>query len=115
MKSNSIAICLLIAGVLITLCGCAGTPVTLKSVSAKDIDKTIARPISGEACGFELFMLIPIRTNSRLERAFEELQKNARNDIIADVTIEETWRYGFVGTKYCTILEAKAYQRPASK
>ena len=115
MKSNILVTCILIAGVLLSMCGCAGTPVTLKSAATKDFDQSSGRPISGEACGFELFQIIPIRINSRLERAYEDLLKSARNDILADLTIEERWRYAFVGTKYCTVLEARAYKKSANK
>ena len=115
MKTKTNKLFLLFAGFILSLSGCAGTPVTLKSFPAKDIAQTSGRPISGEACGFQLLLLIPISINSRLERAFEELQRNAGNDNIANLSIEESWKYAFVGTVYCTRLDALAYQKTASK
>jgi hypothetical protein len=114
MKSKFKKISLLLAGACLLLSGCTGTPVTLKSFSAKEIVQENSRPISAEACGFQLLLFIPINTNSRLERAFTELQKKADNDHLADLSIEEYWRYAFVGTLYCTKLEAIAYQKTAS-
>ena len=105
---------LLLAGACLLLSGCTGTPVTLKSFSAREIVQENSRPISAEACGFQLLLFIPINTNSRLERAFTELQNKAGNDHIADLNIEEYWTYGFVGTLYCTKLDAIAYKKTAS-
>jgi hypothetical protein len=114
MNANFKNLALLLAGACLLLSGCTGTPVTLKSFSAKDIVPEKSRPISAEACGFQLLLFIPIGTNSRSERAFTELRKKADNDYIADLSIEEYWRYGFVGTLYCTKLEANAYPKAAS-
>ena len=106
---------LLFAGASLLLSGCVGGPVTLKSFPATDVVVASGRPISADACGFQLLLLLPLGVNSRLERAFEELQEKAGNDQIANLTIEENWGYGFVGTVYCTKLQAKAYQRVSSK
>lgn len=115
MKSKFKKTLLLLAGTFLSLCGCAGSPVTLKSFPAKDIVQTGSRPISAEACGFQLLLLIPISINSRLERAFKELQEKAGNDSMANLSIEEYWRYAFVGTTYCTRLDAIAYPKIAGK
>lgn len=115
MKFEFKRMCLLLAVACLTLSGCAGSPVALKSFPANDIVQTSNRTISAEACGFQLLLLIPISINSRLERAFKELQEKAGHDQIANLSIEEYWRYAFVGTTYCTRLEAIAYQKTASK
>lgn len=73
------------------------------------------RHISAEACGFQLLLFIPISINSRLERAFAQLQREAGNDKIASLTIEEYWRYAVVGTTYCTRLDAMAYRPSEGK
>ncbi|MBI5016792.1 MAG: hypothetical protein HZB55_15070 [Deltaproteobacteria bacterium] len=39
----------------------------------------------------------------------QELMQRAGTDYVTDVKIEESWWYGFVGTEYCTRLEATAY------
>jgi hypothetical protein len=56
-------------------------------------------------------LLIPINTNTRATRAYESLRRQAGEDVIADVKIQESWFYGFVGTGYCTALQATAYPR----
>lgn len=115
MKSNTNKLFLLLTVTLLSLYGCAGAPITLKSFPANEIILTNSRPISAEACGFQLLLFIPISINSRLERAFEELKINAGNDNIANLSIEESWIYAFVGTVYCTRLDALAYKKIASK
>jgi hypothetical protein len=41
-----------------------------KAGEKKAIDFSKGRQISSEACGFQLLLLIPIKTNGRAERAF---------------------------------------------
>lgn len=107
---------LLLLGIAtLALAGCAGDPVKLNSLQTKDIVQGSERTISGEACGFQLLLFIPIMTNSRLERAMEQLQLKAGGDSIANVSIQESWWYGLVGTTYCTNLQAKAYKKSSGK
>jgi hypothetical protein len=35
----------------------------------------------------------------------------AGGDFISDVKVQESWTYGFIGTLYCTRLEAMAYPK----
>jgi hypothetical protein len=67
------------------------------------------RHISSEACGFQLLFLIPIMTNGREARAYDQLYVQAQGGYITDVHVEESWFYGFVGTGYCTKLTAMTY------
>lgn len=102
---------LLLAVASMLLGGCAGDPVRLNAFPAKEVALESGRPVSGEACGFQLLLFIPIMTNSRLERAMERVQIKAGSDSIANLSVEESWWYGFVGTTYCTKLEATAYKK----
>lgn len=106
---------LLLAGLILVLSGCAGTPINVRSVSAGEVADNRGRHISAESCGFQLFMVIPISINSRLERAFVQLQREAAGDKIANLSIEEYWRYAFIGTTHCTRLDAIAYRASESK
>lgn len=115
MKLTVTKTLLFIVAVSMLMGGCAGNPVTLKSFPVKDVSLESARPISAEACGFQLLLLIPISINSRLERAYSELAEKAGRDSIANLSVEEYWRYAFVGTTYCTRLEAVAYKKTASQ
>jgi hypothetical protein len=93
------------------LVGCAGTPVQLGSRIDGPLPNGESRTISAESCGFQLFLLIPIAVNGRLESAYEALQEQAGGDFITDVEVQERWGYRFVGTTYCTELRAKAIRR----
>lgn len=115
MNSMIKANIIIIAFAALLVCGCSGNPISVKSVTAKDVDMTSGRTITGEGCGFQLLLFIPIQINTRLQRAFDELNQKAGKDMIANLNIEEDWTYGLVGTLYCTKLKATAYQKVANK
>ncbi|MFO1418292.1 MAG: hypothetical protein U1E83_06440 [Methylotetracoccus sp.] len=109
---NKITTSLLLASVAAMLVACSGQPVKIASVTdVSKIDTTRGRPISADAGGFQLLGFIPININSRQQRAYEELLRAANGDEIADVKVSETWAYGYVGTTYWTVFQAKAYPR----
>jgi len=90
--------------------GCVGTPVTFKSLTDVKYDATKGRTVSGSACGFQLLLFIPIKINDRHERAYAELLDDAGPGYyVTDINVCERWKYGFVGTAYCTDLKATAY------
>lgn len=90
------------------LAGCAGAPVPLGTHITDAAPIGTTKPITASACGFQLLLFIPIGVNDRLERAYGSLQAQAAGAIITDVEVKESWSYGFVGTSYCTTLQAKA-------
>jgi hypothetical protein len=90
------------------IAGCAGAPVQLGTRTSTPVPKGSSRDISAEACGTQLLLFIPIRTNSRMLRAYRALEEQAGGDYITDVQVQERWTYIFVGTNYCTALRAKA-------
>lgn len=94
---------------LILNIGCSGVPVKIDSVPKQPIDTTKGRVITAQACGFQLLLLIPIMINERQSRAYQELLNAAGREHITDVKIKESWTYAFIGTVYCTELEATAY------
>lgn len=96
---------------LAIIAGCSGVPVALGTRSSVAMPNGAARTITAEACGFQLLLFIPISINSRLERAYQDLKKQAGSDYITDVEVQERWQYGFVGTSHCTTLQAKAVSR----
>jgi len=90
--------------------GCTGTPVTFKSLADVKYDATKGRTVSASACGFQLLFIIPIKINDRYERAYTELLADAGPGYsVTDIHVSESWRYGLVGTAYCTDLRATAY------
>lgn len=95
-----------IAGAVALCAACAGTPVSMGTRGTPP--PGASRIIKSEACGFQLLLLIPIAVNNRAERAYRLLEAQAAGDFITDVRVRERWIWGFVGTTYCTILQAKA-------
>lgn len=89
---------------------CTGKPV--KFANAPDLtklDTSRGRKITAQAGGFMLFSCLPIGVNDRQQRAYDELLSEAGSDRITNISVKETWSYGFVGTSYWTILTATAY------
>lgn len=115
MNSIIKTIIIILAGAALFVCGCTGNPISVKSATAKDVVMASGRPISAEGCGFQLLLFIPIQINTRLQRAFDDLNQKAGKDMIANLSIEEDWTYGLVGTLYCTKLKATAYQKLSNK
>jgi hypothetical protein len=110
MKKSQVVI----LGIIVTLCmavaSCTGTPVMFKSMMGQNYDATKGHTITAGACGFQLLLLIPININDRQQKAYEELMRQAGNDYyVTDIKVQERWTYAFVGTVYCTELEATAY------
>lgn len=104
-----------LAGAL--LAGCQGLPLDLSKRSVTDraqVDSYKGRRIAGEASGFQLLLLIPIAVNGRYQNAYNELLRQAGDDLLSDVTVTESWQWGFVGTLYTTRIEATAYPRKAA-
>ncbi|HEY0821046.1 MAG TPA: hypothetical protein VGD46_19830 [Rhizobacter sp.] len=98
----------------VLLGGCQGVPLDLspRTVAERSqVDLTKGRRVSGEASGFQLMLFIPIAINSRYRNAYDELLKQAGDDLLADVTVIESWQWAFVGTVYTTRIEATAYPR----
>ncbi len=97
------------------LAGCMGTALTIPTLTDQPVDYSKGRTVEASGCGFQLLLFIPIMTNNRAERAFEALRDEAGNDsYIADVKVRERWTYAFVGTVYCTDLQATAYPKKAA-
>lgn len=111
MKSLSKLTMLAILAAIVFNAGCAGTPVKVGDPVGQDFDATKGRSISATASGFQLFLLIPIRTNSRQMRAYQALLAKARGDYITDIKVQESWTYAFVGTVYTTTIKATAYPK----
>jgi hypothetical protein len=111
MKKARLLKMAMIAGLCIVLASCANAPVSFKSVADQKYDATRGRAVSGSACGFQLLLLIPIMTNNRAELAYMSLMHQAGTDYVTDVKVRESWYYAFIGTVYCTELQAMAYPK----
>lgn len=65
-------------------------------------------PAEGSACGVLLFDFIPIRTNSRSERAYREALTRSHGTALIDTRIRERWYFIGAGELLCTDIEATA-------
>lgn len=97
----------------IWLSGCAGKPITFKTVDPKMYEdvKEKGRTISASASGFQFLLVIPISVNDRHQSAYGQLMAQANGDYITDVKIEESWTYALLGTVYTTTITATAYPK----
>ena len=96
------------------LAACAGAPTSLGTRVSTPLPDGPERVITAEACGFQLLLFIPININDRMQRANRALEAQADGAFITDVKVQESWAYGFVGTVYCTTLQAKASRAKSS-
>ncbi|NCC49826.1 MAG: omptin family outer membrane protease [Spartobacteria bacterium] len=99
---------------ILSLGGCVSWPLTIDNRVPSNIDRDRGRVVSGNGAGFQLFLFIPIRVNSRQSRAWAQLQRRAQDMFgggayITDVEMQESWKYAFVGTLYRTSFRAMAY------
>lgn len=103
----------MLSGLTLTaLCaGCASVPVTIDNRVPANINRENAQVVTGTAAGFQLLLFFPLNVNSRQARAWKQLQEKAGDAYITDVEIQESWKYGFVGTLYRTTFRAKAYPK----
>jgi hypothetical protein len=99
--------------IIFSFIGCSGQRVKFDTPTPQAvIDKTKGRNISAEAGGFQLLLFIPIKINSRHERAYQELLGKAGPDsYVTDIKVTESWTYGLIGTAYWTKLDAIAYPK----
>lgn len=93
------------------LAACEGIPVQLGSPVEGPPPTGQSRELTARSCGFQLLYVIPIAINERLERAYAGIRRQAQDDYITDVRVTEEWTYAFVGTVYCTTIDAKAIRR----
>lgn len=101
----------ILVAVAAMLSACSGTSVRFGPMSGVKYDASRGRQISAEACGFQLLLLIPTNNNTRANRAYLQLLKEAGPDYVTDIKVRERWTYAFVGTLYCTSMQAMAYPR----
>jgi hypothetical protein len=90
--------------------GCSGTLHLAPSPTAP-YNTSRGRPVSGEACGFQLMAFFPIKVMSRNERAYEQMLEEAGGDVVTDIKMQERWSFAVVGWNACTTITGTAYPR----
>ncbi|PJZ55914.1 hypothetical protein CH367_18150 [Leptospira barantonii] len=53
-----------------------------------------------------MLFFIPIGINGRFAKAYSKISAQAKDGILSQITLEESWYYGFIGTGYCTTITA---------
>lgn len=109
-KSNTIRLSILFL-LCITIASCVSTPVTFRTMADQKYDISKGRTITADACGFQLLGIFPININDRAHLAYNSLREQAGFDYMTDIKVQEKWYYAYIGTVYCTVLEATAYPR----
>jgi uncharacterized lipoprotein YajG len=93
------------------LSGCSGQPVTFNSQKGTASYATTSEIVTARSCGFQLLLVIPIGINARQQRAYDRIVLLAKGGYIESIKVRESWGYRFVGTSYCTELEATVYPK----
>lgn len=88
--------------------GCSGPLVKIAPEPPARYEVTAAG--RGSACGFSLFGIIPIGTNSRAQRAYDVALKASGGAGLTDVKVTERWYYAYVGEVFCTDIEGSGYR-----
>jgi hypothetical protein len=101
----------IIFALLIAFPGCTGAPVKFNTMPEQPHDLSRGRPITASACGFQLLLVIPISINDRAERAYSDIVSKAFGDYVTNISVQEQWYWAFVGTVYCTEMQAMAYPK----
>lgn len=84
------------------LISCSSSTVYIPASKVVNAKIKKVAPVSGESCGFQLLVLIPIGINSRQRIAYYEMVAQAQGNPVSSISMEESWYYGLVGTGYCT-------------
>lgn len=96
--------------IIASICsGCAGTKVYFADAPLDNLDLSRGYKVKASASGLHLFNLIPLGVNNRQVRAYERLKKEAGDDYITDIQIQDSWKFVFIGVSYGTTLTATAY------
>lgn len=67
-------------------------------------EKSVTYPVYAKECGFVLLLVIPIGINDRFVRAYAKLSAQAKDGFLSEITLQESWFYGLLGTGYCTTM-----------
>ena len=87
---------------------CAGPFVNV--APTPPVGAMITHKAHGEACGVNLFGVIPIGVNDRAQRAYDEAVEGADATGLTDTKITDRWAWVFVGEKFCTIVHGNGYR-----
>ncbi|MDX1958119.1 MAG: hypothetical protein SFU98_06075 [Leptospiraceae bacterium] len=98
--------------ILLSLLNCSSGYVELhdpaKLPLAENYDASKTRMLEAEDCGSHILILFPVSINTRFRKAYRKLMNFVSFDeVMIELSIEESWTYILVGTRYCTTLRAK--------
>ncbi len=93
---------------LAALAGCSSRPMLI-GPRPPETYRVIGQ-VEGHACGFLLFDCIPIKLNSRAERAYRDALTLWQGKALIDTEIRERWYYAVAGEVLCTDVRGTAIQ-----
>ncbi|MBM9501376.1 hypothetical protein JWG44_14055 [Leptospira sp. 201903071] len=85
---------------------CFSNPVLIEQNQRIEIG-SVSSPAYARECGTVFLFFIPIHINDRYTRAYSKLLEQAKDGILTEIRIQESWYYQFLGTKYCTTFTAQ--------
>jgi hypothetical protein len=89
--------------------GCVGTAVQFADPPMDKLDLSRGTSVMGAASGLSLFECIPIGINQRHARAYDRMQRKVPYQHLTNITVQDSWKWAFIGYKYSTIMRATAY------
>lgn len=64
----------------------------------------------GTACGVNLLGFIPIKVNSRIERAYQQALEKAGATGLMETQVTDRWYWIYVGDLFCTDVRGTGYR-----
>lgn len=92
---------------LLVAAGCSGPRTRI--APALPAGAVMTREGVGTACGVNLLGVIPIRVNSRAERAYQQALERARATGLTETKVTDRWYWIYVGAMFCTDIEGMGF------
>ena len=97
---------ILLGAIIAAVAGCSSNAVR---VGPRPPDPyQVIGPAQGSACGVLLFDVIPLDTNSCVERAYGEAVASSRATTLIDTQVRDRWYFIGIGQLLCTDVQGTA-------
>ncbi len=90
----------------VLLGGCSSNPVRIGPRPPETY--RVIGPVEGTACGVLLYDVIPIATNSCVDRAYRSALGGSGGTMLVDTVVRDRWYFIGVGQLLCTDIEGTA-------